>query len=401
MRILIVADAFWPDHIGGITKSLLTETENLMARGHQITVVARRLKGDSPSYEERTGYHIYRYWSPASDSVFYRIYPLFTLMQLPKLVYRLRNHNFDVIYVHNSFQIQGLQRALPDTPVVCSFYAPMPLEIEIDAKGRKYGFLSRFAIFVAHFLGKMEAKALYGSDVIVARSYFMKGELHRLYRGIEPSKVVVVPLGVDIHRFNVPENQREIRRSLGLPENRTILLTVRRLVARMGLENLIDAMQLVIKHHPEVLLLIGGRGYLGKKLRERICLLRLEDYIQLLGFIPEEDLPRYYQAADLFVLPTAELEGFGLVTIEALSCGTPVIATPVGANPEVIGPLGQEFLCKDATTDAIAERILWWLERGISMEVRQACRDYCVSKFAAESVVASLEQVFTNATSTG
>lgn len=90
-----------------------------------------------------------------------------------------------------------------------------------------------------------------------------------------------------------------------------------------------------------------------------------------LGFIPEEELPAYYQTADLFVLPTAELEGFGLVTIEALSCGTPVLATPLGANPEVLSALGAEFLCKDKTVEAIAECINRWLDRGIPVDVRK------------------------------
>src|SRR5207249_11624167 len=58
-----------------------------------------------------------------------------------------------------------------------------------------------------------------------------------------------------------------------------------------------------------------------------------------LGFIPDETLPSYYHAADVFVLPTRELEGFGLVTVEALACGTPVLGTPVGATPEVLSGL--------------------------------------------------------------
>jgi len=165
----------------------------------------------------------------------------------------------------------------------------------------------------------------------------------------------------------------------------------------MGLENLIDAMKRVAKRHPEVLLFIGGKGYLEKELQERIHSQGLEQHIQLLGFIPEEKLPSYYQAADLFIMPTVELEGFGLSTIEALSCVTPVIATPVGANPEVVGPLSSEFLCKDATAEALAERINWWLSQSISAEVRQACRDYCVSRFAVESVVTSLEDIFAEA----
>lgn len=141
------------------------------------------------------------------------------------------------------------------------------------------------------------------------------------------------------------------------------------------------------------LLLIGGTGYLEGALEERVRLRGLERHIRLLGFISEEQLVGCYQAADLFILPTDQMEGFGLVTIEPLSCGTPVIATPVGANPEVIGPLDSALLCHDTTCEAMAERINWWLDRGVSESLREVCRKHCVSRFALERVVSVLERV--------
>jgi len=397
MKVLVASDAFWPDHTGGITKSLLTEVEGLVARGHQIVVVTRRLKEDSARYERGNGYEVYRYPSPARGSGFYRTYPLFSLTQLPKLVKELQIFSFDVAYVHNPFQMLGLQRVHLGIPFVYTFHAPTPMEIEIDARRGKYGFFAFFLSVAKPLIRMAERQALCQASVILVHSQFMGGEMHRLYGNINPRKIAVVPLAVDTVRFKSANDPKAIRKSLGLPEDRTILLTVRRLVARMGLENLIDAMKLMVKSHPEALLLIGGKGYLEKDLQERIRSQGLEHHVRLLGFIPEEKLPSYYQAADLFVLPTTELEGFGLATIEALSCGTPVIATPVGANPEVVGPLGNEFLCRDVTAEALAEQINWWLNRGISAEIRQACREYCVSRFAVESVVASLENIFAEA----
>ena len=165
----------------------------------------------------------------------------------------------------------------------------------------------------------------------------------------------------------------------------------------MGLENLIVAMSHVVKQFPDVLLLIGGKGYLENSLRMQVRELRLESNVKFLGFVPEEKLPKYYQAANLFVLPTMTLEGFGLVTIEALSCGTPVIVTPVGANPEVLEPLGQEFLCQDTTSEALAERIVWFVKRGVGVELRRRCRDYCKANFEIEEVAGSIEGILNKA----
>jgi len=274
----------------------------------------------------------------------------------------------------------------------------MHKDIQIESrhgKFRGFGPLVKIAIVLVK---RLEHCAIEGAHTVLVRSQYMKDQLESLYRLSDNKREArIVPIGVDTNMFQFCSDTQVHRLKLGLPPESRLLLTVRRLTGRMGLENLIDAMKLVARKHSSALLLIGGVGYLQNTLKERVRASGLDKHVRLLGFIPEDKLPHYYQAADLFILPTSELEGFGLATIEALSCGTPVIATPVGANPEVVGPLGSEFLCEDVTAEAIAERIDWWLSQTIPQEVRLACRNYCVSKFAISSVVDSLEQVFDEA----
>src|SRR5437667_11474023 len=104
----------------------------------------------------------------------------------------------------------------------------------------------------------------------------------------------------------------------------------------MGLDLLIRAMAILKRDRPEALLLIGGVGSVGQELESFSEALGLREQVRFLGFIPDEALPLYYQAADVFILATRELEGFGLVTVEALAGGTPVLGTAVGAAPEVL-----------------------------------------------------------------
>ena len=82
----------------------------------------------------------------------------------------------------------------------------------------------------------------------------------------------------------------------------------------------------------------------------------------LKGFIPENDLPAWYQCADLVIMPTLELEGFGLVTVEALACGTLVLGTPVGATPEILGPIDGRLVAKGNDAASIAEALANLLE---------------------------------------
>ena len=109
----------------------------------------------------------------------------------------------------------------------------------------------------------------------------------------------MVPGAADPATFYPPQDRNEIRRELKLPEGRTILFTVRNLVPRMGLEHLLDAMTMLGEEHRNLLLLIGGEGQLRSRLEELIRSKGLEGSVQLLGFVPEEQLAKYYQASDL------------------------------------------------------------------------------------------------------
>ena len=177
------------------------------------------------------------------------------------------------------------------------------------------------------------------------------------------SKITVVPCGADTEQFQAAGRPKaEVRRGLDLPENRPILLSVRRLAARMGLDNLLRALPEIVRRCPDVLLLLGGSGPEKSNLESLIATLGLENHVKMLGFIPDTDLPTYYQAADLFVLPTLALEGFGLVTTEDLSSGLPVIGTPAGATPEILGHLDPRLIALGTTPDDLAKAILGFLE---------------------------------------
>jgi glycosyltransferase involved in cell wall biosynthesis len=395
MRILVLTDVVWLDWTGGISKSLSPEVETLTEQGHQLTVVSRKLECKALSYELKNSYEIYRYSSPPKKSSLYRFYPVFTLIRLPKLVTSLHRLNpFDVAYVHNPFQGYAVSKILPGIPLIYVYHASAFNEINIDAERGKYGRFKFLVVLVNRWIKSLERKILKNASQIIVRSQFMKSDLRHLYPDVNDTKITSLPLCVNTSIFSYAESNANARQKLGLPDDRPILLTVRRLVARMGIENLISAMLSVIQEFPNVLLLIGGAGYLAEDLRAMIERYGLQHNIHLVGFIPEEQLPTYYQASDLFILPTLAYEGFGLVTIESLACGTPVIATSVGASPEILNPMGKEFLFKDNSPSSIAEGIRSWLKQGFSPDMRRECMKYCIEHYSSKKVTEDLEIIF-------
>jgi glycosyltransferase involved in cell wall biosynthesis len=113
-------------------------------------------------------------------------------------------------------------------------------------------------------------------------------------------------------------------------------------------------MRTVRRIHPEVLLLIAGKGPLHDALSARIEDLGLQRHVRLLGYVPDADLALAYRAADLSVVPTVALEGFGLITVESLAAGTPVLVTPVGGLPETVQALAPNLILPAATDPSFA-----------------------------------------------
>jgi glycosyltransferase involved in cell wall biosynthesis len=209
---------------------------------------------------------------------------------------------------------------------------------------------------------------------------------------------VKIPGGVDTERFQPAEDRSAIRNRLGFAAGRPLLFTLRNLEARMGLDTLIQSMVIVRRQAPQTLLLIGGAGSLRNDLESLTASLGLNEHVQFLDFVPDEHLPLYYQAADFFILPTRELEGFGLVTVEALACGTPVLGTPIGATPEILQSLRSDLLFAGTEPDAIAELILKHHQLRCSdppgyQHLRDACRRHALEHYAWPPLVKALEQV--------
>jgi glycosyltransferase involved in cell wall biosynthesis len=214
--------------------------------------------------------------------------------------------------------------------------------------------------------------------------------------GIRPEKVQAVLPAVDTSRFR-PSDRLASRDLLGWPRKRRIIFCVRRLVERMGLEALVTAFGSIAAKHSDVCLFIGGQGFLKGELESRISSLGLEHRVRLLGFIPDALLPTAYQAADISVVPSASLEGFGLTTLESLACGTPVLVTPVGGLPEVIQPFSPSCILPGAKSGQIAEGLNSFLASELAMPGSAACVEYVRQNFTWERVVRQVLTIYEGA----
>lgn len=213
------------------------------------------------------------------------------------------------------------------------------------------------------------------ADACIVLSSAFGRILHESF-GVPWGKIHIIPGGVDCARFEVKESREECREQLGWPTDRPIVLAVRRLTHRMGLGQLIAAVATLRKRVPDVLVLIAGQGPIEEELRTQIQRAQLEGHCRLVGFIAEDDLPFAYRAADLTVVPSAALEGYGLIVPESLAAGTPVLVTPVGGLPETVAGLGAHLVFEDSSALAIARGLGDALTGAVPLPTADECRAY-------------------------
>jgi glycosyltransferase involved in cell wall biosynthesis len=239
---------------------------------------------------------------------------------------------------------------------------------------------------------RLEQTVYSTADAFITLSQAFRKLLIEEYQ-VKPELVHVVPAGVDLKRF-VLGDRESARRRLGWPADATIVLCVRRLARRMGLEVLIEAFGRVAKAHPQALLLLGGTGALRDELSAVIDRDGLNNQVRLLGFIPEDELVSAYQAADLSIVPSQNLEGFGLTTLESLACGTPVVVTPVGGLPEAVSGLAPQLALAGRSVDALAERLQVFFRGKLSLPGPEHCRQHVEDNFGWPALGAKIKSLY-------
>jgi glycosyltransferase involved in cell wall biosynthesis len=184
------------------------------------------------------------------------------------------------------------------------------------------------------FLTLMMPRFLNAADAVIAVSESTKRDAIQAY-GIDEAKITVIYEGVtDQFQRASPQAIAAVRRKYGLPDK--FILSVATIEPRKNLTSLLEAYHALKDEVSLGLVIVGKKGWLYSDFFNRLGELGLERDVLFPGFVPDEDLPALYSAADLFVFPSL-YEGFGLPVVEALACGTPIVTSNAASLPEVAG----------------------------------------------------------------
>ncbi len=338
LNLAFYTDAYLPG-MDGVVSSIITFKDELERRGHSVYIFASADPKNKRKYE-------------ASDVFLYpgmkfKPYPQYNVALFPyNSVLKLNELNVDVVHAQTPMVMgfAGLMAAkMLGKPLVSSFHTMITNKPIIDAYYPKNRHLKKLAeTSVLRY-----TKFFYNRcDKVIAPSEAIRKMLIRY--GIE--KVNTVPNCVDTSRFNARIDGNDIRSSLGIRQGEKMVLYLGRLSREKKLEVLLRATKLLISKDSSIKLIIGGTGPAEQYYRNLAKSLGISSSAKFIGFVDQKILPNLYAAADVFCLPST-FETQGVVMLEAMASGTPVVGADYLAISEIIsnGKNGEKFAPGDYT----------------------------------------------------
>jgi len=370
---------------GGAETMLVKINSYLLARGYSVKILASDLGADKEHF------NVYTFKSINSVAPLKFLFTFFNPSSFFVLKRVLKEYKPDIIHLHMMYQVTpSALLLLKKYPAVLTLHGRevflrklliwclKPSNFKKDVYNPQNlnvtGKLTYF--YFAHIQKLLYRLAFKNVDVFLAPSQFMQ---HVAKTDVSP--IIQLPNFIELRQFHEVQHNYH-------------LLFVGRLETIKGVEFLIQAMSIIIKAFPQTTLTIVGEGSQKINLFNLTQKLRLEEHIRFIGWVENKDLDTYYEKASLVVVPSISVEAFGLVILEAMSAGRPVIGTNVGGIPELIEEGVNGYLVAPGNPEQIADKVIkLFAEEKLLTELGRNARRKA-EEFSAEKHLENLEKIY-------
>jgi len=377
-KLCVVTHTFLP-HVGGIERVVYEQCKRLMQKQFEPMVLTHRNYTDKNYVFDGIKVQCYD-----SVNIGFRLgipYAIPHISSIKTFLETVKSN--DLIHVHGHPYLSSFLAA----KIAKRYSKPLVLTqhntfIEYNNFWDTVEKLNDFAI------GKQVLKA---ADKIIVVSNATRNYVLSL--GADPEKIRVLHNGVDLNRFKPLTGVKdEMRKKLHISKDATVILTVRRLVYKNGIDTLLESAKLVIKNNRKLVFVVVGKGPDFEEVKEKIVQLGMQRNFRLTGFVSDRDLPFYYNVADFFVLPSKSGEGLPLVALEAMACALPVIATNVGGISEVMSEKYGKLVPPNSP-DSLADAILEFHRKDLSV-LREDLRTMTKQRYSWDKNVEKLNEIY-------
>jgi glycosyltransferase involved in cell wall biosynthesis len=368
MRVAIVS-ATYPPTPGGVARHVADVAKALHSNGVDVSVITKAVRGLAAN-EKIDGVQVLRMRVPGPRVSASSSFVLDALRCLARL-------HPDIIHSH--------ELTVPTTTAVTAkLMLRVPVVVTAHTSGPLIGDVAKIS---RAFLGKQRLSLLRSNvDKFVATSHVIDGEMAAV--GIPAMKRVLIPNGIDMNHFAPVDEveKRVLRRKLSLPDSEIVVFTGR-LVWEKRVHHLLAIWPTIRKLFPNAILLILGSGPLEEDLRQQNV-----EGVHFTGLV--QDVAPYLKASDLLVMPS-RYEGFSLSALEGIACGLPVVATRVGAIPDLVNHGTSGYIVSPDDIAALQDTIVDLLkdpERRIAFG--QYGRRHAEGTYSLHGVADSLSKVY-------
>ena len=324
MKILMLTWEYPPRIVGGIARVVHDLSHRLIKDGHDVTVVTYK-EGNTPDFEDDKGVKVYRignYMINPNNFIDWIMQMNFNLVAKANEIIA-KEGNFDVIHAHDwlvAYAAKTLKNSY-GTPIVATIHA--------TEAGRNSGIHDE----TQRYINDTEWMLTYEASEVIVNSNYMKNELQRLF-GLPFEKINVVPNGVNLNLYSGIERDYEFRRQYAA-DNEKIILFVGRLVYEKGIQHLIAAMPKILDKYHDSKLVIAGKGGMIDELKAQVNAMGISNKVYFTGYLNSKQVVKMYKCADVAVFPST-YEPFGIVALEGMLSGTPVVVSDVGGLNEIV-----------------------------------------------------------------
>lgn len=373
MKIAHVVSTF-PPYEAGTGRVAYFNALELARRGHEVTVFTANYPKEATNYP--------------SELVVKRLPYLFRLGNAPLLPKLLGIRGIDIIHLHWPFifgaELTWIAASLRNIPYVITHHN------DLISEGPRRLLFDPYSIVANHLIAANAKKFC-----AVSLSHAEDCRLSPIFRK-RWEDVVEVPNGVDTTIFHPNYERHTIRNKFGITDDHVVVMFVGALDRAhpfKGVDRLLKAFRR-IKSSSARLMIVGG-GDMMQHYQELAAENQITDRVIFTGKIMHDDLPSYYAASDMLVLPSVPPESFGMVLIEAGACSRPVIASNIPGVRSVVQDQVDGFLVKPADEDDLVEKISTLIaDANLRQQMGLAGHQKVVAKYAWPTVVSKLEEVY-------
>jgi glycosyltransferase involved in cell wall biosynthesis len=323
MKICMLTWEFPPRIVGGIARHCLGLSRALVEENHEVHVVTLDFPG-TPTFQDVDGVKVHRVSIELGHPNFLTWTFIFNHFIEKKIAELSRKIRFDVVHIHDWLTASAgiASKYFLDKPLVSTVHST-----EI---GRAQGLNSPDS----HMIDGLEWWMTFEASKVVLCSHSMRGELEHHFR-LPPEKIAVIPNAIDTSTYRRNSDKETVRSQYGIGSHGKLVLFVGRLVPQKGVEHLIRAVPLILERHNGARFIIAGDGWSKSHLENLAASSGCGDKIKFLGFIRDSELAELTMSADALVVPSI-YEPFGIVALEGMAAGAPVVAANVGGLADIV-----------------------------------------------------------------